>query len=157
MAKAEKVREMRLAQAEYEFRPLLLSCLRECARGRYGLFGQNAHLDPEGRYWGWPEAKRLKDLALEIKSARAEFGKTNENCERFLDLCSLRGSNVPGEPRLAAEFLADLNQQPAGFDLSEERRFAAMVEEGREDIRSGRYFTDEEVGRMVEEWERQGR
>jgi predicted transcriptional regulator len=37
--------------------------------------------------------------------------------------------------------------------LSEQRRFAAMVEEGLEDMRSGRYFTDEEVGRMVDEWE----
>ena len=38
--------------------------------------------------------------------------------------------------------------------LSEQRRFAAMVEEGREDMRSGRYFTDEEVVRMIGNWER---
>jgi hypothetical protein len=74
------------------------------------LFGQNEHLDPDGRYWGWPEAKRLKDLALEIKSIGLEFGQTNENCERFLLLCSLRGSNVPGEPKLASEFLVDIGQ-----------------------------------------------
>lgn len=37
--------------------------------------------------------------------------------------------------------------------LSEQRRFAAMVEEGREDIRTGRTFTHEEVERMVGEWE----
>lgn len=37
--------------------------------------------------------------------------------------------------------------------LSEQRRFAAMVEEGREDIRSGKTFTHEEVERMVSEWE----
>jgi hypothetical protein len=37
-----------------------------------------------------------------------QFGEVNEDCRRFLQLCSLRGSNVPGEPRLAAEFLATL-------------------------------------------------
>ena len=38
--------------------------------------------------------------------------------------------------------------------LSEQQRFAAMVEEGLEDMRSGRYFTDEEVEHMVDEWAR---
>ena len=39
--------------------------------------------------------------------------------------------------------------------LGEQRRFAAMVEEGLEDIRSGRTFSDEEVMRMVGQWERE--
>ena len=38
--------------------------------------------------------------------------------------------------------------------LSEQRRFAAMVEEGLEDMRGGRYFTHEQVERMVDGWER---
>jgi predicted transcriptional regulator len=37
--------------------------------------------------------------------------------------------------------------------LSEQQRFAAMVEEGRDDMRNGRFFTDEEVERMVDKWE----
>jgi predicted transcriptional regulator len=41
--------------------------------------------------------------------------------------------------------------------LSEQQRFAAMVEEGLEDMRSGRYFEDEEVERMVGDWERAGK
>jgi RHH-type transcriptional regulator, rel operon repressor / antitoxin RelB len=41
--------------------------------------------------------------------------------------------------------------------LSEQRRFAAMVEEGREDFRKGRTFSQEEVERKVAEWERAGR
>lgn len=41
--------------------------------------------------------------------------------------------------------------------LFEQQRFAAMVEEGREDIREGRYFTHEEVERRVDQWEREGR
>jgi hypothetical protein len=105
MTKRHKIQEMRLIQVENEFLALLLSCLRECAQGRYGLFGQNDHLDPEGRYWSWPEAKRLKNMAQEIRSLRIEFGQANEHCERFIQLCSLRGPNVPGEPKLATEFL----------------------------------------------------
>ena len=41
--------------------------------------------------------------------------------------------------------------------LSEQRRFATMVEEGREDIRSGQTFSHEDVERMVGDWERAGR
>jgi hypothetical protein len=108
MSKHQKIQERRLVQLENEFLSLLLSCLRECAQGRWGLFGQNDHADPEGRYWRWPEAKRLRNLAEEITSLQSEFGQTNERCERFLQLCSLRGPNVPGEPKLAADFLASL-------------------------------------------------
>ena len=110
MSKSHKIREKRLAEIESEFRPLLVSCLRECARGRYGLFGQNDHLDPEERYLVWPEARRLRDLAQEIRLVRLEFGEANEDCDRFLELCSLRGSNVPGEPKLAAAFLSGMGQ-----------------------------------------------
>jgi len=41
--------------------------------------------------------------------------------------------------------------------LSEQQRFGAMVEEGRDDIRNGRTFSDEEVERLVGEWEHAGR
>jgi len=111
MTKRERIREAKLTEMEAEFHLLLLSCLQECSRGRYGLFGQNDLADPEGRYWGWPEADRLKELAHEIRSIRAEFGETNDECERFLELRSLRGPNVPGEPKLAAGFLAELNNK----------------------------------------------
>jgi len=70
--------------------------------------------------------------------------------------------------RLAAEKVAELDVIAKSMDrdrsyllneavetyLGEQRRFAAMVEEGREDMRSGRYFTDEEVVRMIGNWER---
>jgi predicted transcriptional regulator len=36
--------------------------------------------------------------------------------------------------------------------LSEQQRYIAMVEEGREDIRNGRIFSQDEVERMVGEW-----
>ena len=109
MTRRARVQQRKLDELEGEFGPLLRACLRKCAQGRYGLFGQNDHLDPEGRYWNWPDAKRLKELAVEIKSIRLDFGQPNLTCERFLQLCSLRGSNVPGEPKLAAMFLDEID------------------------------------------------
>jgi hypothetical protein len=75
------------------------------------LFGQNGHIDPDGRWLKWTEADRLKELAREIKSLRVEIGGRNEDSERFLGICSLRGSNVPGEPKLAAALLTDIGQK----------------------------------------------
>jgi predicted transcriptional regulator len=40
--------------------------------------------------------------------------------------------------------------------LSEQRRFAAMVEEGLEASRKGELIDDEEVGRMIESWAHDG-
>jgi hypothetical protein len=77
------------------------------------LFGQNDHLDPEKRYWKWPEADRLKELANEIKSILLESGQENETCNRFLHLCTMIGSNLPGEPKLAETFLAELDESYA--------------------------------------------
>ena len=38
--------------------------------------------------------------------------------------------------------------------LEEQRRFRAMVEEGRQDFREGRFLTHEQVEAMADEWER---
>jgi predicted transcriptional regulator len=40
--------------------------------------------------------------------------------------------------------------------LSEQRRFAAMVEEGLEASRKGELIDDDEVGRMIESWNLRG-
>jgi predicted transcriptional regulator len=40
--------------------------------------------------------------------------------------------------------------------LSEQQRFAAMVEEGRADRKSGRTFSHEDVEAMVTQWESTG-
>ena len=108
MTRSSKARHQRLTQLEAEFEPLLLSCLREAANGRYGLFGQNDHLDPEHRYWKWPEAQRLVEMAEEIQALRSEAGESNSLVERLLHFRSLRGSNVPGEPKLAQKFLDEI-------------------------------------------------
>jgi len=106
MSRRDKVRIQQLEQLEGEFRPLLLSCLRECAAGRWGLFGQNEDL---GGHLRWDDAKRLRDLARDIVEIRAEFGQRNDQCERLIHYCSLLGPHVLGEPKLAEKFLAELS------------------------------------------------
>jgi hypothetical protein len=60
------IKQQRLDQLERDFYPPLLSCLRECASGRYGLFGQN---DAPGvaRYRQWEGAGQLQEIAIEIR------------------------------------------------------------------------------------------
>lgn len=111
MTKSFKVRQQRLAQLEADFEPLLLWCLRQSARGVYGLFGHNDHLDPEHRYWNWPDARRVVEMATEIQELRSESGESNNLAERLLYFRSLRGSNVPGEPKLAKKFLEELTSK----------------------------------------------
>jgi hypothetical protein len=99
--------DQRLSALEAEFDSLLIPCLKECAKGRWGLFGQNQN--PEApKFLRWTEAERLKELAEEITSIRAEFGRPNPMCERFLKCCSERGENLLGEPKRAKKFLRTL-------------------------------------------------
>jgi predicted transcriptional regulator len=49
-----------------------------------------------------------------------------------------------------------LNEAVEGY-LSEQKRFHAMVDEGRENIRDGKFFTHDEVVGMVDKWERESR
>jgi len=92
---------------ESEFRLLLPPVLKQCAAGRWGLFEQSDHIE-ESKYLYWPEADRLKSMAREIRSIRQDFGQTDPLVERFLDYCSLRGANVPGEPKLARLLLDEV-------------------------------------------------
>ena len=97
-------KEQRLAALENEFKPLLIRCLKECADGRWGLFGQNQNPESVSAL-RWNGADRLKEMAEEIRSIRAEFGQPDPVCERFLHCCSEHGSNLLGEPKRAREFL----------------------------------------------------
>lgn len=49
-----------------------------------------------------------------------------------------------------------LNEAVEGY-LSEQKRFQALVDEGRENIRDGKLFTHDEVTGMVDGWERESR
>src|SRR6266508_1164108 len=109
MSRSTKIRLQRLSELEADFKPLLFTCLRECANGRWGLFGQNDHLDPEHKYLSWPEARSLLQMAREIQTLGSEGGRTNSLCERFLHFRSLRSSNTPGEPKLARMLLEEFS------------------------------------------------
>jgi len=50
-----------------------------------------------------------------------------------------------------------LLNEAVGNYLDEQQRFSAMVEQGRDDLRNGRVFSQEEVERMAGEWESAGR
>jgi hypothetical protein len=50
----------------------------------------------------------LKNMAHEIRSIRQDFGQADPLVERFLHYCSLRGANVPGEPKLAQALLDEV-------------------------------------------------
>ena len=102
-----------MEELESGFRPLLISCLEECRDGRWGLFGQNG--SEEGRkYLHWEDGERLKEIALQIRALRAEFGQPHPLVERFLHYCSLRGANIPGEPKLAKAFLEEIQRGDFG-------------------------------------------
>jgi hypothetical protein len=110
MSKKARIQQKRLEAMESEFQTLLLSCLAECAKGRYGLFGQNSHLDPEERYWRWPEAKHLRELASQIRIERSHAGASPLS-ERFLELCAAKDPNTAGEPKLASRLLDELQER----------------------------------------------
>jgi hypothetical protein len=102
-------KDQRLDQLESDFRPLLIACLRECQKGRWGLFGQNEHTDGAA-YLYWNAGENLKEIAGQIRALRAEFGQPNPLVERYLHYSSLRASNVPGEPKLAKAFLDEIEK-----------------------------------------------
>jgi hypothetical protein len=54
--KRSRIQQSRLDELEAEFKQSLIQVLKECAAGRWGLFGQNDHLE-EGRYLSWPVAE----------------------------------------------------------------------------------------------------
>jgi hypothetical protein len=108
-----RIKSQRLDDLESEFRPLLIFCLRECQNGRWGLFGQNESTDG-AKYLDWKDGQNLKEIARQIRNLRAEFGQPNPLVERFLHYCSLRGPNVPGEPKLANALLDEIQKGDFG-------------------------------------------
>lgn len=103
----QPAKAQRLDDLESDFRPLLISCLRECQNGRWGLFGQNDSAEG-ATYLAWKDGENLKEIARQIRVLREEFGQPNPLVERFLHYCSLRGPNDPGEPKLAKAFLDEI-------------------------------------------------
>jgi hypothetical protein len=101
------------------FSDQLLACLDECTRGRSGLFSSAIS---EGGEESWPEAARLRELAVALQSLFAQQEERNALCDEFLDLCSIHGEQHPGERRLARLFLDRIERGEVGTPTQEERK-----------------------------------
>ena len=102
------------------FSEQLLACLDECARGRRGLFSE--FVSGESEEDKWPEAARLRELAVALQSVLAQQGERNALCDEFLDLCTMHGESYPGERKLARVFLERIERGEVGMPTEEERK-----------------------------------
>jgi len=102
------------------FSEQLIACLEECARGRKGLFSE--FFGDEGEEVGWPEAARLRQLAIALQGVYAQLEQRNALCDEFLDLCTIHGESHPGERKLARAFLERIERGEAGTPTQEERK-----------------------------------
>jgi hypothetical protein len=99
------------------FSEQLLACLDECARGRRGLFSESIRDDEEEA--PWPEATRLRELAVALENILAQQDERNALCDEFLDLCTMHGESHPGERKLARSFLARIERGDVGAPTQE--------------------------------------
>ena len=99
--------EKNLHAIQHEFEQLLREALRSCANGRWGLLGQYPQ-----RY-RLRESEQLDALGQKIGALRQELGIVDEfwPYSRFLHYCSIQGSNALGEPKLAKQFLEEIEQR----------------------------------------------
>jgi hypothetical protein len=112
-----------LAQA---FCGQLMACLDECARGRKGLFSgyENLHGEEgsESEEFFWPEAARLRELAVALQGVLTLNDQKNALCDEFLDLCSIHGESNPGERKLARAFLERIERGEVGTEPEKKGR-----------------------------------
>jgi hypothetical protein len=73
------------------FEEQLVACLEDCAQGRRGLFQEAV-----GEENAWPEAARLRELALVLEGVYSAHEERCALCEEFLELCSISGSSISG-------------------------------------------------------------
>jgi uncharacterized protein YhaN len=112
MSKAARLkkREQEVSEMMSHFEARLREELHACANGHWGLFGQNDATS--GRLsTGSHAARELLALADEIDEARLSLGYAEpfKVAERFKVYRAARDANAPGEPKLAAKLLAELN------------------------------------------------
>ncbi len=103
-----------LDAATQAFAEQLISCLDECARGRRGLFSDYEGESADAKEIAWPEAARLRELAVALQTILAHQGERNALCDEFLDLCTIHGDSHPGERRLARTFLERIERGEVG-------------------------------------------
>ena len=104
----------------HAFSDQLLACLDECVRGRQGLFSEPIDADEPEK--SWPEAARLRELAVALQQVLAQQEQRNALCDEFLDLCTMHGESHPGERKLARAFLERIERGEVGSPTEEERK-----------------------------------
>jgi hypothetical protein len=104
------------------FADQLMACLDECARGRRGLFSDVSLTEENEQDRAWPEAERLRELAVALQAILNQDGERNALCDEFIDLCSMHGESHPGEPRLARTFLARIEAGEVGTPTEPEKK-----------------------------------
>ena len=112
----------RLEALSQVFSDQLRACLVECAHGRRGLFSDVELTEDDEQQRSWPEAARLRELALALQSVFAQHEQRNALCDEFLDLCTMHGESHPGEARLARMFLARIERSEVGTPTEEPRK-----------------------------------
>jgi len=100
--------EAEIASLEAEFRRKLVAALRDCANGRWGLFGQNDHVQEAYSR----EVEELLELGASIEELRRKVGISEpfELYDAFRAKRGWKGENALGEPRLAKEWLNELEE-----------------------------------------------
>ena len=111
-----------LEALSHVFSDQLQACLEECAHGRRGLFSDVELTEDEEQQRSWPDAARLRELALALQSVFAQHEQRNALCDEFLDLCTMHGESHPGEARLARMFLARIERGEVGTPTEEPRK-----------------------------------
>jgi hypothetical protein len=100
----------------------LMACLDECARGRRGLFSSFEAMGGDAGNEAWPEAARLRELALALQGLFSQQEERNALCDEFLDLCTIHGEYNPGERKLARALLERIERGEVGTPTQEERK-----------------------------------
>ena len=114
----DEVDSEEMVALERAFSEQLMACLDECARGRRGLFSE--YVSDEDESGGWPEAARLRELAVALQGIFTQLDKRNALCDEFLDLCTIHGESHPGERKLARTFLERIERGEVGTPTEEE-------------------------------------
>jgi hypothetical protein len=111
MNRRDTIQLEKLEALEAESLERLVPCLEQCARGRWGLFWTFDYLGEARKYWNWPEAGRLRELAVSIQAILGQSGGQDALCQEFLDHCTIHTQNDPGEPKLAQAFLNRMEKE----------------------------------------------
>jgi hypothetical protein len=119
---SDEVEVSRLEVLGVVFCDQLLACLEECMRGRRGLFSEYQPMSDDAEDRAWPEAARLRELAIALQGLFAQQEMRNALCEEFLDLCSIHGESHPGERKLARAFLERIEKGEVGMPTQEQRK-----------------------------------